>query len=125
MEHSKSEKSILIILLSIIIAISIMLSIIYATLYQQIKELHTTTNELKKSVNILYTASEKSDFETVSFILKEYDGYIGIFDNAGVLIDVIDVQIKSLPEADRNMLRTGIYAFSQNELMSLIEDYTN
>lgn len=125
MEHSKSEKSILIILLGIIIAISIILSVISVTLYQQIKELHTTTNELKKSVNVLYTSAEKQKSKTVSFILKEYEGCIGIFDNDGVLIDVIDIQIKSLPETDRNMLRTGIYAFSKNELMSLIEDYTN
>jgi len=124
MEHIKKHESVSIILLSIIIIISIILTVISATLYHQIKDLYTTTNELRKSVKTLYTVSEKSESETTVFLLKEYDGNIGIFDSAGVLIDVIDVQIKSLPEADRNMLRTGIYAFSQNELMSLIEDYT-
>lgn len=58
------------------------------------------------------------------FILREYEGVIGVFDNSGVLTDVIDVQIKTLPEADREMLAAGIYAFSRGELIALIEDYT-
>lgn len=58
------------------------------------------------------------------FILREFEGEIGIYSAAGVLTDVIKVQVSSLPEADQEMLKVGIYAYSQSELMSLIEDYT-
>ncbi len=58
------------------------------------------------------------------FILREHEGVIGVFDSSGVLTDLIDVQVRSLPEADRNMLAEGIYAFSKQELIALIEDYT-
>jgi len=123
MERSKIYKIISITLLSITISISIISTLISVTLYHHVKDLNSTTTELKQSIKTLSISSEKSCSDT-TFILREYDGTIGIFDSAGVLIDVIDVQIKSLPEADRDMLRTGIYAFSRNELISLIEDYT-
>lgn len=58
------------------------------------------------------------------FLLKEYNGVIGVFDDAGMLTDIINVDINSLPEADRVMLRTGIWAMSRRELAALIEDYT-
>lgn len=58
------------------------------------------------------------------FMIKEYNGVIGIFDGTGALQDILDVDIKSLPEADRVMLGTGIWAASRRELASLIEDYT-
>lgn len=58
------------------------------------------------------------------FMIKEYNGVIGIFDGDGALQDILDVDIKSLPEADRVMLRAGIWATSRRELASLIEDYT-
>ncbi len=58
------------------------------------------------------------------FMIKEYNGVIGIFDSAGALQDILDVDIKSLPEADRVMLGAGIWAASERELASLIEDYT-
>ncbi|MGI6167138.1 MAG: hypothetical protein ACOYIA_03260 [Eubacteriales bacterium] len=58
------------------------------------------------------------------FVLREYEGVIGVFDSSGVLVDIINVKVMSLPEADRKMLESGIYAFSRGELLSLIEDYT-
>ena len=58
------------------------------------------------------------------YLLREYNGVIGVFDETGVLTDIIEVDIKSLPEADRIMLGTGIWAMSRSELAALIEDYT-
>ena len=123
MEHNNKYESVSIILLCFTITLSIILTLVLATLYIRVKELSTIINDIDKSIKTL-SISAKSDSETTVFILREYNGYIGIFDSSGVLIDLINVSTKSLPEADRNMLRTGIYAFSRNELISIIEDYT-
>ena len=124
MEHSKKHEIFSAVLLILIITASIILTFICVTLYTQIEDLHSETKKLEKSIKSLSASYEESILEEDIFILKEYNGYIGVFDESSVLVDVINVQIKSLPEADRNMLRTGIYAFSRNELISLIEDYT-
>ena len=58
-------------------------------------------------------------------ILKEYEGKIGIFNEAGSLVDMIDVYVKTLPETDRRLLKEGIILFSEDELRSLIEDYSS
>ena len=124
MEHSKKHEILSAVLLIITITASMILTFICVTLYTKINDLHSETKKLEKSIQSLSASSEESVLEEDIFILKEYNGYIGVFDKSSVLMDVINVQIKSLPEADRNMLRTGIYAFSRNELISLIEDYT-
>lgn len=58
------------------------------------------------------------------FMLKEYNGIIGVFNESGALTDIIEVEIKSLPRQDQTMLGTGIWAFSRQELAALIEDFT-
>lgn len=63
--------------------------------------------------------------ESVGWILKEHHGQIGIFQKDGTLIGVIDTYIKTLPKADKRMLGEGIYADTEEELRSLIEDYSN
>lgn len=88
----------------------------------QVSELRAGADRLSNSVAKL--AETCPDSEEV-FVLREFEGIIGVFDTSGVLIDVIDVQVISLPEADREMLQRGIYAFSRLELMSLIEDYNS
>lgn len=61
--------------------------------------------------------------ETV-YTVREYRGQIGIFLSDGTLMDVLDVNIKSLPEADRRLLGEGIEVLGKKRLNSLIEDYT-
>ena len=75
------------------------------------------------SLSVSELAAEKETDEQI-FVLREYEGVIGVFDSSGVLVDIINVQVISLPEADRQMLESGISAFSRGELLSLIEDYT-
>lgn len=60
-----------------------------------------------------------------SFLVQEYNGVIGIFDSTGMLCDIINVDVKGLPEADRVMLGAGIWTSSRSELAALIEDYTD
>jgi len=56
---------------------------------------------------------------------KEYEGKIGIFSEDGKLEKTIDVYVKTLPETDRRLLKEGIILFSEDELRSLIEDYSS
>jgi hypothetical protein len=82
-----------------------------------------TENAAKLSLSVSELAAGSETDEEI-FVLREYEGVIGVFDSSGVLVDIINVQVISLPEADRRMLESGIYAFSRGELLSLIEDYT-
>ncbi len=69
--------------------------------------------------------SLKPDAESTGWTLKEHQGRIGIFDTTGTLIQVIDTYVKTLPKADQSMLGEGIYADTEQELRSLIEDYSD
>lgn len=58
-----------------------------------------------------------------SFVLRAHDGKIGVFTAEGYLIRTVDVDIQTLPAADRNALESGIYVFSKKELDAKIEDF--
>ena len=63
--------------------------------------------------------------EIESWTVREYEERIGIFNSDNVLIHVIETHIKTLPVADRDLLREGIKVNSKKELLSVIEDYTS
>ena len=71
-----------------------------------------------------YATEATVQTEPELYIVKEYLGQIGIFYFDGTLIDVLDVYIKTLPEADRRMLGEGISVDSKAKLNSIIEDYS-
>ena len=59
------------------------------------------------------------------YTLREYRGKIGIFEEGkSTPLQVLDVYVFTLPEADRASLRTGIRVISDDALRSLIEDFT-
>ncbi len=71
------------------------------------------------------TESNISDTESVNgWIIREHEGQIGIFTLDNVLINTLEVYTKTLPIADRNLLREGITVTTRKELFSVIEDYT-
>lgn len=59
------------------------------------------------------------------WIVREYEERIGVFSENGELVRVIDVYTKTLPEADRRLLREGIRVTSEKQLYSIIEDYSS
>ncbi len=65
--------------------------------------------------------------ETVDegWLVKEYDQRIGIFRLDGSLLYVLDTYTKTLPKADRDLLKEGISIQTKEELYALIEDYTS
>ena len=68
-------------------------------------------------------SSAKEDTEL--FIVREHGGIIGVFDGDGRLLYSLDIYVKTLPEADRALLKEGITVHSKKELRALIEDYSN
>jgi hypothetical protein len=62
--------------------------------------------------------------DSKGWIVREHEERIGIFNSDNVLIHIIETHIKTLPVADRDLLREGIKVNSRKELLSVIEDYT-
>lgn len=71
------------------------------------------------------TASKASDTQT-GYWLKEYQGKIGVFENnKKAPQQVLNVYIESLPEEDKELLRSGIKVKTHEELLELIENYAS
>ncbi len=66
----------------------------------------------------------ESETRKTGWFLRAHEGQIGIFDEQGSLHGLLDTYIKTLPKADRDLLREGIYAEDEDRLRDLIEDYT-
>ena len=60
--------------------------------------------------------------EKTVYILKEYNGIIGVFDEKGNLMKTINTAVSSLSAQDREQLTHGIITTSNEELAGLIED---
>ena len=70
----------------------------------------------------VYFFPEKTD--EAAYTLKEYSGSLAVFTTDGSIIESInDSNIASLPPDDREKLKKGITVFSEEELISLIEDF--
>lgn len=60
------------------------------------------------------------------YVLREYDGAIGVFvSGSKVPLSVIDIDVRTLPDADRTALANGIFAADEDELNRRIEDYSS
>ena len=58
-----------------------------------------------------------------SYVVKDVDGLIGVFDSDGRLLYTLDVYTKTLPAADRALLKKGISASNRKELYEILGDY--
>jgi len=59
------------------------------------------------------------------YLIREYEGIIGVFDHDGNLIQTFTVYIKTLPQKDQTLLKNGIEIRSKADLLDLIQDYTS
>ena len=72
--------------------------ILFFNLNKQVDELRVDSKEIElKVAKITELNDEIANDETVTFILKNYNGVIGVFDQSGILTDIIDVDIKACP----------------------------
>lgn len=60
--------------------------------------------------------------EKTTYVLKEYNGKIGIFEN-DALIYTLDTYVFTLPENDKKLLKDGITVSTKEELYELLEEY--
>ncbi len=58
-----------------------------------------------------------------TFTVREANGKIGVYTEEGYLIRTLQVDVQTLPAADRTALSKGIELYSWRELISLIQDY--
>ncbi|MBQ9080268.1 MAG: hypothetical protein IJY27_04265 [Clostridia bacterium] len=123
MENQKNYFIAIIMVVVIAVVFSVASFAVTLGMRSTLDELVSNSEDLGIEVSKLITVDTTTASKAM-FMLKEYNGVIGVFDEAGVLTDIIEVDIKSLPEKDRTMLGTGIWAFSRQELAALIEDYT-
>lgn len=61
---------------------------------------------------------------TVKYYLGEFKGKLAIYKTDSVTpLEVLDIEINSLPERDITRINNKIYADSLNEIISIAEDY--
>ena len=90
----------------------------------------TTTDEStsNQSTQYIYVhppeITTESETEEEIYNIKEYNGHIGIFSADGTLLQILDTNVKTLPEADKSLLREGFEVIGKSQLNSIIEDYT-
>ena len=69
---------------------------------------------------------EQEEASQPAYILREYDGKLGVFPaGSDAPRDVIDIPISLLPPYDQAELRSGVPAADDAELSRLLEDYTS
>ena len=87
--------------------------------------------EIKTEIKYVYVTVPSEDDKPVDttpqaiYTVKEHSGIIGIFDQEGALVRVIEVYTKTLPEADRRLLGEGFEIVGDDQLNSIIEDYSS
>lgn len=91
---------------------------------------HYTSGETEIGTAGSTEAADSADLNNSRYILREYEGRIGvfsIFDAEGdkeQLIRILNVATVTLPSADRDALKEGIYADSWEELTTLIDSFS-
>ena len=68
------------------------------------------------------TEPQETDTDKI-YTVREHMGRIGIFDESGALVRVLEVYVRTLPEADKRMLKEGFEVVGTKQLNAIIEDY--
>lgn len=86
-----------------------------------------STGEVKKESTPQepkFTPSHCAINKEENYELKEYEGTIAIFKTGtNTPLKTTSIAVNDLPKTDRDMLKTGIKASSEEELNVLLEDY--
>ena len=84
---------------------------------------------VQKTVLALYEQMEEESKaesrESPLWLVMEYNGKVAVFSPGSVTpVQILETPVAVLPEADRQMLTEGIRAWSDEELQTLLEDYS-
>jgi len=83
----------------------------------------TEREETTRYQEAVTTALEIETDPQVNFCVGVYQDVIGVFDRKGQLVEVCNVYIMTLPIADRNALKEGIYVASYDEVQNILNGY--
>lgn len=106
--------------LTVLILTSIFLS--YSLLNNKIIKINEDSIQNEPEIPVYENKDDFVKEETTTYMLKEYNGKIGIYENES-LIYTLDTYVFTLPETDKQLLKNGIIATSKSELYRLIEEY--
>lgn len=88
------------------------------------------TLERYESLSVEKISSSVSESSTseisqaTGYLIKEFEGVIGVFEKTDKLMYKVDVYVKTLPARDRELLKNGIFAESYGEVLEILGDYT-
>ena len=99
----------------------------YNDLNNRFSDINASLDSVNNSIDSFENSIDNSGNDQDSgeknvYILKEYNGIIGVFDERGNLMKTINTAISSLSAQDREQLAQGIITTSNQELAGLIED---
>lgn len=89
----------------------------------------TENNQVYFTSNMVSSQESESSQLPVSviperYILKEYQGYIGVFEEGkDTPLKIIETEVALLPETDQAQLEEGIVVVGKEELARITEDY--
>ena len=95
------------------------------------REYRALTVQTNETLRLLSRRLEEMEDHTLSVSTREYllmicEGKIGVYNaDATLLYEILDVDIRTLPAADRAMLSEGIVVCGEAALRALAEDYTS
>jgi len=115
-------------LAGIVLTLALLLSAVGMWLGISARKQSQALREEVQNMERRYLARQEPHADTVeqSYLFLAYEGKIGIFNQTGdVLFAVLEVDLRTLPSADRAMLAEGIVVHSEAEMRALSEDYTS
>ena len=94
-----------------------------------VAELNGCVDVLNQSIaqeNSVPTVNDTTQADVLSdaFCIREVNGKIGVYTSDGYLIRLLEVNVDTLPQKDREALKKGIVINSWRELIAIIQDYT-
>lgn len=73
-----------------------------------------------------FSSAAESTASAPAYWLREYEGKLAVFEEGTPQpVQIIDLDVRTLPPYDQGLLQAGIAADSRQELSRLLEDYTS
>ena len=113
----------------IIFGIFIIILFVLVFIFCPIKQTDNLPSDSGAENNQNVLKNDDLNFEDKSkisgYIIKDYEGKIAVFDinDEEKPSKITPISVKDLPEADKNLLKEGIFAENEEVLNSILEDY--
>ena len=92
-----------------------------------LNDLDDTSNKLETNVNTVLKEDAQDEIpvgaDAELFLLRAFEGKIGIYDESGVMLHWIEIDLNLLPASERQALSDGITIEGRKALLSYLLDY--